>query len=63
MNWGEFFHMGGYALYVWVSWGLTFLILLWQFIQPKRKNAKIKSQIRRQIKRESKLQKTSTNKP
>lgn len=59
MNWGEFFHMGGYAVYVWVSWGLTLLILLWQFIQPKRNNAKIKAEIKRQIKRDAKLQNDS----
>ena len=55
MNWSEFFHMGGYAAYVWTSWGITLIILLWQFIQPKLVNAKIKSEIRRQIKRETKL--------
>ena len=60
MNWTEFFDMGGYAFYVWTSWGLTALVLLWQFIQPKRKNAKIKAEIQRQINREKKL--ASTNK-
>lgn len=24
----EFFHMGGYAFYVWFSYGLTFIVLL-----------------------------------
>lgn len=61
MNWAEFFHMGGYAPYVWSSWGLTLVILLWQFIQPKLANARIKSEIRRQIKRETKLSKQSSN--
>ncbi|MBX2847551.1 MAG: heme exporter protein CcmD [Acidiferrobacterales bacterium] len=55
MNWSEFFNMGGYAFYVWTSWGLTVLVLAWQFIQPKRANAKIKREISRQIKREEKL--------
>jgi len=26
-NWSEFFHMGGYALYVWMSYGLTLVVL------------------------------------
>ena len=26
-NWSEFFHMGGYALYVWLSYGLTLAVL------------------------------------
>ncbi len=28
MNWSEFFHMGGYAFYVWGSYLLTFVILI-----------------------------------
>ena len=52
MNWTEFFDMGGYAFYVWSAWGLTALVLFWQFIQPKLRNAKIKQQLRRQLARE-----------
>lgn len=52
MNWHDFFAMGGYAVYVWTSWGLTLVVLLWQFIHPKRANVKIKALLRRQIKRE-----------
>ncbi|MEE4378647.1 MAG: heme exporter protein CcmD [Candidatus Competibacteraceae bacterium] len=26
-SWSEFFHMGGYALYVWLSYGLTLAVL------------------------------------
>ena len=25
---GEFFHMGGYATFVWIAYGITFLVLL-----------------------------------
>lgn len=25
---GEFFHMGGYAAFVWIAYGITFLVLL-----------------------------------
>lgn len=36
----EFFHMGGYAVYVWSSYGLTFVVMLFIFMQPilARKN-------------------------
>ena len=61
MNWNDFFNMGGYAFYVWTSWGLTAVILLWQFIQPKRKNAKIKSEILRQINRQKKITEQKPN--
>ena len=55
MNWIDFFHMGGYAFYVWTSWGLTAVVLAWQFTQPKLTNARIKREIRRQLAREQKL--------
>jgi len=27
MNWSKFFSMGGYGLYVWGSYGITFVLL------------------------------------
>ena len=30
----DFFHMGGYAFYVWTSYGLALLLLGYVFIQP-----------------------------
>ena len=27
MNWSKFFSMGGYAVYVWGSYGVTFVLL------------------------------------
>jgi len=27
MNWSKFFSMGGYGLYVWGSYGVTFVLL------------------------------------
>ncbi len=64
MNWGEFFAMGGYAFYVWSSWGLTAVVLAYLFTQAKFRNAKIKAQILRQIERESLVEQSAraTNK-
>lgn len=56
MNWGEFFHMGGYAAYVWTSWGLTAAVLFWQFMQPKLAAGRIRREIMRQLARQHKLQ-------
>ncbi|HSH41601.1 MAG TPA: heme exporter protein CcmD [Arenicellales bacterium] len=28
MNWAEFFNMGGYAFYVWTSFGLALIVLV-----------------------------------
>ena len=34
MSVSEFFHMGGYAVYVWSSYGLSAVLLGWIFISP-----------------------------
>lgn len=34
MSLQEFFAMGGYAFYVWTSYGLTFIVLLANIIIP-----------------------------
>ncbi|MGK0373723.1 MAG: heme exporter protein D [Arenicella sp.] len=52
MSWSDFFYMGGYAFEVWTSWGLTLMVLVAFVIIPKRRNANIRSQIKRQISRE-----------
>lgn len=32
----EFFHMGGYAAYVWPAYGIAGLILIWLAVQAAR---------------------------
>jgi len=34
MNVSEFLNMGGYALYVWSSYGLALVLLSWIFAKP-----------------------------
>ncbi len=34
MTVSEFFHMGGYAAYVWSSYGLATVVLAWVFLSP-----------------------------
>ncbi len=34
MSWGEFFHMGGYAVYVWSSYGMALLVLVYNIVAP-----------------------------
>lgn len=34
MTVSEFFHMGGYAVYVWSSYGLAAVVLAWVFLSP-----------------------------
>ena len=36
-SWGEFFAMGGYAFYVWGSFGLTAVLLVWEVLALKQR--------------------------
>ena len=53
MNWTEFFDMGGYAFYVWTSYGLTLLLTVVNIVSPLLQRRRVISQIRRAIKRET----------
>jgi heme exporter protein D len=46
MNVSEFLNMGGYALYVWSSYGLALLVLTWIFVMPLFDKKKILQQLR-----------------
>lgn len=48
----EFFAMGGYAFYVWTSYGLTFLLLLIGVIKPLMANKQILRSLSLKRKRE-----------
>jgi len=52
MNWSEFFHMGGYAFFVWTSYGLTLIVVVANIVAPIMQRKKIISRIKRAIKRE-----------
>jgi heme exporter protein D len=53
MNWSEFFHMGGYAFFVWTSYGIAFVVLLANIISPIMQRKKTIARIKRAIKREA----------
>ncbi len=53
MNWSEFFNMGGYAFYVWTSYGLAFIIVLANIVSPIMQRKKVIKRIKRAIKREN----------
>lgn len=51
-SFSEFFAMGGYGFYVWLSYGLTFLavgLLIWQ---SKRESRQILQQVKKELARE-----------
>jgi len=47
----DFFSMGGYASYVWSSYGLALVILLINVILPRRNHTRTVAGIARSIKR------------
>ena len=47
----EFFQMGGYAFYVWLSYGLTLIILLINFILPLQNRQFILRKLARKARR------------
>jgi len=55
MTMGEFFHMGGYAFYVWTSYGLALIVLLANVLAPFRQRRKILADLARRERRERKL--------
>lgn len=54
MNWSEFFNMGGYAFYVWSSYGLMALVLILNIVLPLRDRATVHKRITRQLKQSRK---------
>jgi heme exporter protein D len=52
MNWSEFFDMGGYAFFVWTSYGLTLIVIVANIVSPLMQRKKVISRIKRAIKRE-----------
>ena len=48
----EFFHMGGYAAYVWSSYGLALIILLPALLLPIRENKRLIKKLKGKYKRE-----------
>ncbi len=38
VSWSAFFNMGGYAFYVWVSFGLSFLCVVWEVLALRKRS-------------------------
>jgi heme exporter protein D len=47
----EFFHMGGYALYVWPSYALALLILIANLVAPMLQRRRLLADIARKLRR------------
>lgn len=49
----EFFQMGGYAFYVWMSYGITLVVLLVNFFIPMYRRREILKGIARKARRKT----------
>ena len=49
----DFFHMGGYALYVWPSYALALVVLVGNLVAPIVRRRQILAQIQRKLRREA----------
>ncbi|MGS0676470.1 heme exporter protein CcmD [Shewanella sp. 0m-4] len=54
----EFFNMGGYAFYVWLAYGVTFLSLGTLVVLSVRQKRKVLVEIAKKIQREDRLKET-----
>ncbi|MDH5444203.1 MAG: heme exporter protein CcmD [Gammaproteobacteria bacterium] len=48
----EFFHMGGYAFFVWTSYGIALVVLLANIILPMQRKKEILKNLKRRLRRE-----------
>jgi len=39
-TWGDFLAMGGYAFYVWTSFGLTALVVAWEVLALRQRRSR-----------------------
>ena len=51
-SWHEFLRMGGYALYVWISYGLTLLVLGSLLVAPWLRHRRLQQELARRARRE-----------
>ncbi len=55
----NFFNMGGYGFYIWLSYGFTALLLIILTLNSKAKHRQLIKQIQQRFKREIKLKKVA----
>jgi len=51
-SWSEFFAMGGYAFFVWTSYGITFFVIILNIVMPVLQRKKVINRVKRAIRRE-----------
>lgn len=54
-NFADFLAMGGYALYVWLSFGLTFVVLITLWMHSVRQQRQFKIDLQSRLAREARV--------
>ena len=57
----EFFHMGGYAFYVWTSYGLALIVLLLTFFMPMANRKSIIKELRMKYRQQDRQKQNAVN--
>lgn len=52
-SWSEFFNMGGYAVYVWGSYGLALVMVVANIVMPLIERRRVIARVKRAIRRET----------
>jgi len=60
MTVSEFFNMGGYAFYVWTSYGISAVLLGWVFISPVFTRKGIIKELRMKYRQQERQQNETT---
>jgi len=53
----DFFAMGGYGFYVWLSYGITFFVLIFLIVNSMNKKKKIFKSVEQRLSREQRIKK------
>ena len=61
MSASEFFNMGGYAFYVWSSYGIATVLLGWVFISPIFNKKSIIKELRMKYRQQERQQQDNTD--
>lgn len=54
-TWSDFFNMGGYGFYVWLSYGISFIAIVALIIQSIKQRKIVLRNVQREAQREARL--------
>ncbi len=57
-TWSDFFNMGGYGFYVWLSYAVSFVSIVVLIVQSVKQRKQVLQNVLREVQREARLQQT-----